>query len=247
MQAPLSSKPKNSIAFLPYIKAKGFIKLSSVFSIILLLLFICFAWATDFSQSYLDQIAKTYGDFSKRRLITWQKVINDNKNGPVMQKLQGVNTFFNLLEYRKDSVHWGQDDYWATPLEFVVSGAGDCEDFAVGKYFTLLDVGVPDDKMLIMYVKFTGNSDFYAQAHMVLLYYETPDSVPLVLDNINKEILPADKRPDLIPIYGFNGTGLWQAKELGKGNQIGQASDLKRWVELSERMKSGKISKWKDI
>ncbi len=51
----------------------------------------------------------------------------------------------------------------------------------------------------------------------------------------------------MIPIYGFNGTGLWQAKELGKGNQIGQATDLKRWVELSERMKSGKISKWKDI
>lgn len=212
----------------------------------LLLSVLCLA-ATEFSQSYLDEIAKNYGEYPKRRLITWQKVINENKDVSTPKKLEAVNTFFNLLEYRKDSAHWGVDDYWATPLEFVVSGAGDCEDFAVAKYFSLLDLGVPDDKMLIMYVKFSGNDTFYAQAHMVLLYYETKDAVPLVLDNINKEILPADKRTDLTPIYGFNGTGLWQAKELGKGNQIGQATDLKRWVELSERMKSGKISKWKDM
>lgn len=247
MQEPLKKPTSRSFPILSHIQSLGFAKTSSLLLIVALFSFICFAQATDYTQSYLDEIAKTYGDYSKRRLITCQKVINENKNAAVLAKLQAVNTFFNLLEYRKDAVHWGQEDYWATPLEFVVSGAGDCEDFAVGKYFTLLDLGVPDEKMLIMYVKFTGNSTFYAQAHMVLLYYETPESVPLVLDNINKEILPANQRPDLIPIYGFNGTGLWQAKELGKGNQIGQASDLKRWVELSERMKSGKISKWKDI
>jgi predicted transglutaminase-like cysteine proteinase len=162
------------------------------------------------------------------------------------KKLEAVNTYFNFIQYRKDIAHWGIEDYWATPLEFVVSGAGDCEDFAVSKYFTLLELGVPDEKMLIMYVKFLGNDTTYAQAHMVLLYYDTPQAVPLVLDNINKEILPGDKRPDLQPIYGFNGTGLWQAKELGKGNKIGNATDLKRWSELMDRMKSGQIAKWKD-
>ncbi len=244
MSEPITSSNRG---FISKIKSSGFTKTTFLLSLLFLLSFLCYAFATEFTQSYLDDIAKTYGEYAKRRLITWQKVLDDNKNESALKKLEAVNLFFNFLEYRRDINHWGMDDYWATPLEFVVSGAGDCEDFAVAKYFSLLELGVPDDNLLIMYVKFTGNSTFYAQAHMVLLYYETPQSVPLVLDNINKEIMPADKRPDLIPIYGFNGKGLWQAKELGKGHQIGQASDLKRWSELSERMKSGKISKWKDI
>lgn len=213
--------------------------------ILTLLSLFCFAWAVEFSQSYLDEIGKNYGEYAKRRLIGWQKLTAENKALDEKKKLEVVNVFFNLLEYSKDINHWGTDDYWATPLEFIVSGAGDCEDFAVAKYFTLLQLGVPDEKLLIMYVKLKQYSAIYNQAHMVLLYYETPQSVPLVLDNINKEILPADQRQDLKPIYGFNGTGLWQAKELGKGNKIGDASDLKRWADLEERIKSGKISKWK--
>ncbi len=234
--SPYSKKTKPSL-FLP---KSGYLLLT-----LTLLSLFCFAWAVDFTQGYLNEIGKNYGEYAKRRLIGWQKLTTENKNLDEKKKLEAVNTYFNLLEYAKDINHWGIDDYWATPLEFIVSGAGDCEDFAVAKYFTLLELGVPDEKLLIMYVKLKQYSEVYNQAHMVLLYYETPQSVPLVLDNINKEILPADQRQDLKPIYGFNGTGLWQAKELGKGNKIGNASDLKRWVDLEERMKSGKISKWK--
>lgn len=217
----------------------------------LLLLLILFSFfytlhAVEFTQAYLDQIAKEYGEYARRRLIGWQKLTTENKNLSEKEKLEAVNVFFNLLQYEKDINHWGTADHWATPLEFVVSGAGDCEDFAVAKYFALLELGIPDEKLLIMYVKLKEYSSVYNQAHMVLLYYETPQSVPLVLDNINKEILPADQRTDLKPIYGFNGTGLWQAKELGKGNKIGNATDLKRWADLEERIKSGKISKWID-
>ena len=109
-----------------------------------------FAWAIEFTQSYLDEIGKNYGEFAKRRLITWSKLSTENKSADDKKKLEAVNTFFNFIEYRKDLAHWGKEDYWATPLEFVVSGAGDCEDFAVAKYFTLLELGVPDEKLLIM-------------------------------------------------------------------------------------------------
>jgi predicted transglutaminase-like cysteine proteinase len=215
-------------------------------SVLCTLSLFCVSYAVEFTQSYLDEIGKTYGEYAKRRLISWQKLTTENKNLDEKKKLEAVNLFFNLLQYEKDVDHWGVADHWATPLEFVVSGAGDCEDFAVAKYFALLELGVPDDKLLLMYVKLKEFSNVFNQAHMVLLYYETPTSTPLALDNVNKEILPADQRTDLLPIYGFNGTGLWQAKELGKGNKIGQANDLKRWVDLEERIKSGKISKWKD-
>lgn len=203
-------------------------------------------WAIDFTPEFLKDIEKKYGEYPRRRLVAWQKLTTDSKTLDEKQKLEAVNTFFNLIEYRPDLYHWGNADYWATPLEFVVSGGGDCEDFASTKYFTLLDMGVPDEKLLLEYVKLNGADPMFGEAHMVLLYYPTPDGVPLVLDNVNKEILPADKRPDLIPIYGFNGSGLWQAKELQKGNKIGKATDLKRWVVLGDKMKQGTIGKWID-
>lgn len=196
--------------------------------------------ALEFSPSYLDEIGKKYGEYAKRRLITWEKLIKDNKNSAELVKLEKVNSFFNLMEYYSDISHWGKDDYWATPLEFVVSGGGDCEDFTVAKYFTLLDLGVSDDKLLITYVKAIDLN----LAHMVLTYYPTPDGIPLILDNLNKEMLTADKRPDLKPIYSFNGKGLWQAKQLGLGKKIGQATDLKRWNVLQEKIKAGTIGKF---
>lgn len=210
------------------------------FLVLILASFICLVSALEFNQDFLDQIGKQYGEYAKRRIITWQKLIKDNQAEPELKKLEAVNQFFNLLQYSSDIHLWGKEDYWATPLEFLVAGAGDCEDFTVAKYFTLLELGVPDDKLLITYVKHLQLNI----AHMVLSYYPTPDGIPLILDNYNKEILPADKRTDLQPIYGFNGKGLWAAKQQGLGNKIGQASDLKRWSDLEARMKEGKIGKF---
>lgn len=213
---------------------------SRYFLLLILASFICLVSALEFSQDYIDQIGKQYGEYAKRRIITWQNLLKNNKNESEIKKLEVVNQFFNLLDYRSDIHQWGREDYWATPLEFLVAGGGDCEDFTVAKYFTLLELGVPDDKLLITYVKHLNLN----VAHMVLSYYPTPDSTPLILDNYNKEILPADKRTDLQPIYGFNGKGLWAAKQLGLGNKIGEATDLKRWSDLEARMKEGKIGKF---
>lgn len=210
----------------------------------MIFVFIGLGSSTSSSDLFLSKIEKKYGDYAKRRVIAWRKLSSEFKNANEPAKLEAVNRFFNLLDFRTDQEVWGKSDYWATPLEFVVMGAGDCEDFTIAKYFTLLDLGVPDEKLLITYVKAVNLN----QAHMVLTYYASPDSIPLVLDNLNKEILPADQRKDLIPVYSFNGKGLWQAKQIGLGNRIGQSSDLKKWADLEERMKLEKIeiSKEKD-
>jgi len=93
-------------------------------------------------------------------------------------------------------------------LEFLATGAGDCEDFAIAKYFTLLELGVDESKMRITYVKSLRRN----QPHMVLTFFASPKSVPEVLDNLIPEIKPATQRSDLLPVYSFNGTGLWTAK-----------------------------------
>ena len=152
-----------------------------------------------------------------------------------MEKLQKVNIFFNKLEFVDDRIHWGKEDYWATPVEFLASGGGDCEDFALAKYFTLKAIGVEEQKLNMTYVKALRLN----QAHMVVTYYSTSGAVPLVLDNLVTDIEPATKRKDLLPVYSFNGSGLWLAKARSRGQMVGKSDRLKLWQELLQRMPEG--------
>jgi predicted transglutaminase-like cysteine proteinase len=121
------------------------------------------------------------------------------------RQLATVNAFFNALPYAPDSEHWHVDDYWATPAELLRSNAGDCEDFVIGKYFTLRVLGVPEERLRLTYA-IAGRP---ARAHMVLAYYESPGAEPLILDSLQPEIRRASQRPDLAPVFGFNGHALW--------------------------------------
>lgn len=212
-----------------------------VLSILLLLLApLCLYGKIEFNAEFLDKIESQYGEYARKRLQGWQSLVEENQGKSEQEVLKAVNTYFNLQQFQSDISHWGQTDYWATPLEFLVSGGGDCEDFSIAKYYTLLELGVPDKKLLITYVKAIDIN----QAHMVLTYFETPESEPAILDNLVGDILPASKRSDLVPVYSFNGSGLWQAKQRGLGNKIGKPTELKRWSGLQDRMDDGIINKF---
>lgn len=183
-------------------------------------------------ETLLNEIKREYGDFARRRLVAWQELIRENGALSEFDKLEKVNDFFNRIQFVDDIVHWKKKDYWATPVEFLATNGGDCEDFSLAKYFTLKALGVEENKLNLTYVKAIK----YNQAHMVLTYYEKPDQVPLVLDNLIPEILPASKRKDLVPVYSFNGSGLWLAKSRGKGEKVGSSGRLKRWQDLLRRM-----------
>jgi len=174
-----------------------------------------------------------YGDQAELRMQAWQKLINENQQQTEDEKLKRVNNFFNQLTYRSDLNTWGQEDYWATPAEALGKGQADCEDYSIAKYFTLRELGVPDKKMRITYVKALELD----QAHMVLTYYPKPNSVPLVLDNLKGQILSATKRFDLAPVYSFNAEGLWLAKSRGRGKRVGKSTRLSLWNDLKSRMK----------
>lgn len=183
----------------------------------------------------IDAAEKRYGGEARQRLLDWQRFVREDDSSNDHQRLARVNAFFNKLDFVSDQVHWGERDYWATPIEFLASDGGDCEDFAVAKYVTLRLLGVADEKMNLTYVKAWQLN----QAHMVLTYYENSQAVPLVLDNLVEAIKPADQRPDLLPVYSFNGAGLWLAKERGRGNLVGGSERLKLWTELLTRMPAG--------
>lgn len=183
----------------------------------------------------IDAAEKKFGFEARERLLSWQQFIREDGSSTDLQKLEKVNKFFNKISFVSDAIHWQKTDYWATPIEFLASDGGDCEDFALAKYFTLKLMGVAEEKMNITYVKAWKIN----QAHMVITYYETPSAVPLVLDNLNNAIEPATKRTDLLPVYSFNGSGLWLSKERGRGNLVGKSDRLKLWNDLLERMPAG--------
>jgi len=209
---------------------------------ILLISFVLISFSSLFStasktfnidQTKLNSIENKYGIQAKNRVENWDSMIEASKNETILNKLKNVNDFFNEITYRSDAVTWGTKDYWATPFEFMGRGAGDCEDYAIAKYFSLIKLGVPDDKLRITYVSYRKTNSSFEEAHMVLTYYHKVGVEPVVLDNINKTLQVASKRSDLKPVYSFNASGLWQAKTKGDA-RVGN-NELKSWKDLMSR------------
>lgn len=169
----------------------------------------------------------------------WRQLLGDARAlAAPADKLRRVNEFFNRhTQFADDHEVWGQSDYWATPMETLAKGKGDCEDFTIAKYFTLLNAGVPNEQLRLVYVKarIGGPDSTLIQAHMVLAYYPAPDAEPLVLDNLITDIRPASRRPDLAPVFSFNSQGLWQGAGGNDPKSAGSIGRLSRWQDLLQR------------
>lgn len=191
------------------------------------------------TETLLKKIEAKYDVNARQRVESWQNLIDSSQSLNDLEKLDLVNQFFNSnIMFVSDATVWGKEDYWATPLEFLSKGAGDCEDYSIAKYFTLKELGVDEQKMRITYVKAVKLD----QAHMVLTYFENKHAIPLVLDNLDIDIKPATLRRDLVPVYSFNGDGLWIAKTRGDGNRVGNVSRLLLWEDLAARMVLNKLN-----
>ncbi|WP_370694268.1 transglutaminase-like cysteine peptidase [Psychrobium sp. 1_MG-2023] len=185
----------------------------------------------------VNVLTDNYGLRAGKRGTAWLNILNIDQSVSDREKLEKVNNFFNFFHFVDDIKLWGEENYWATPLEFIGVNGGDCEDYSIAKYFSLLELGVPDKKMRITMVK----AKHLNQYHMVLAYYETPTAIPIILDNLDGEIKLATKRKDLLPVYSFNGTQLWLNKEKGKGVLAGKSSRLKKWTGLNQRLGKHKL------
>ena len=192
--------------------------------------------AYNISKENLEKINQKYGSKALKRVLIWDKTIESVKGAKTVKQLKVINDFFNKLKYSSDEKVWNKIDYWASPFEFLGRGAGDCEDYAIAKYFALRAVGIPDKKLKIAYVKLKSKNKSFDEAHMVLNYYHKPNSTPIVLDNVIKSLKLASKRKDLKPVYSFNASGLWEAQN--KTNDLKRQGDnkLKKWQSLMSRI-----------
>jgi predicted transglutaminase-like cysteine proteinase len=157
------------------------------------------------SEDVFQKINQTYGPAAERRMREWERVIADNYDKPIMEKLEVANSWLNRLPWITDQAKYHATDYWATPLETIATFGGDCEDIAISKFVMLRHMGVPSENLRLAYVKVKRTGE----AHMILLYIENPD-LPiaqrgaLVLDNYVQKIKPGSERTDLVAIYSVD-------------------------------------------
>jgi predicted transglutaminase-like cysteine proteinase len=182
-----------------------------------------------------DTLPKAKGEeyFAQQRFNALERLILELQGKTDREKLKGINDFFNRVRFVSDREAWGMEDYWARPTEFLRRDQGDCEDFVIAKYFALRRLDVAEEKLYFTYVKALKLN----QAHMVLTYYETPKSVPLVLDNLNFLVLPATRRKDLAYVYSFNADSLFLNTQRGRGRTIeGGTVRNKKWAAFLKRI-----------
>jgi len=149
-------------------------------------------------------------------------------------RLDLINRFFNQrIAFRPDAEVWAVEDHWTSPLEVLARGQGDCEDYAIAKFASLRAAGVARERLRLVYVRARLPGQPEDQPHMVLAYHAELGAEPLVLDNLQTEILPAGQRPDLTPVFSFNDEGLWQGTGSTRaGNPLAR---LSRWREAWSR------------
>jgi len=183
----------------------------------------------------MDAAARRIGPRAVEGARALQPLIAQVAKQDEIARLAPINEFFNRrVLFRDDQEVWGQVDYWASPLEMLGKGAGDCEDYAIAKYFSLVAAGVPAARLRLVYVR--AELDGGVQAHMVLAYYAQPGAEPLVLDNLIGDIRPASRRPDLAPVFSFNSEGLWQGVAgASAGDPVAR---LSHWREVLQKARA---------
>lgn len=188
-------------------------------------------YARQIEMYNFQSIAMQYDENAKKRFDSLKKLVKDAQGLSDTERLFRVNDFFNQVPYSSDEKVWGDRDYWATPLEMLGKGKADCEDYAIAKFFTLLEMGIPEEKLFLTYVV----TDNLTTRHMVLAYYEYKGAVPLILDNRAFTIVPETLNKNYIPLYRFN-LNDFIAYEDGLEHKSSIATKkLHKWEELTKR------------
>ena len=184
-----------------------------------------------FTNNEILHIEKKSGIEACNRINEYDKKIKSLKNDTEFIQLTKVNIYLNhKLKYQSDKILNNKSDYWATPKEFLTMGSGDCEDYAIIKYFTLLKLGFEKDKLFITLVYDT----YSKRDHMVLSYFEDSSKPPLILDSLSYEVLDLNKRADLKVNAFINTNGVYRLSKTKKLRKTKQVSN--KFKELLKRV-----------
>jgi len=155
-----------------------------------------------FDETRLPEAPCYARTFNKCHLREWTGFLAGLRSGDAETRIREVNRFLNRRPYIVDMRNYGVEDYWATPFQFL-SLDGDCEDYAIAKYFSLRALGFPPDAMRIVVLHDLN----LRTAHAVLVVYL--DGRALVLDNQSPAVVDARSILHYRAIYSINEQHWW--------------------------------------
>jgi predicted transglutaminase-like cysteine proteinase len=161
-----------------------------------------------FSRKYRDEAAVYAlcggeGSLCSPALRQWRQTLAGLRGRSPADMLKGVNSTVNaLVRYRADGWQPGRDDEWASPLESIENG-GDCEDIAILKYVSLMELGFAEKQLRLVVVrdKATG------RGHAVLAV--KLQSGRYILDSLDSAVRPERKVTSYQPLYSISGKRRW--------------------------------------
>jgi predicted transglutaminase-like cysteine proteinase len=186
----------------------------------------------NFTKQELDSIKNELGQIAKNRAVDYDNTVKSFQKLPRQKQLIKVNIYLNQLLPQVDMLNQKKTDHWETPKEFLTCGYGDCEDYAIIKYFTLLKLGFDKDKLYVTNVR----ENFSGGTHMVLSYFEKDGEPPLILDNLSFRVLDLKTREDLSANIFMNEKGSYKITKYNQLIRVGDAPQ--KFIELLNRVKS---------
>ncbi|MBC8238572.1 MAG: transglutaminase-like cysteine peptidase [Helicobacteraceae bacterium] len=187
-----------------------------------------------FTTKDFINLEKKSGRIAKNRAMDYQQKVESLKPYDQTKQLNILNNYLNQLLPQYDAVMQKQEDYWASPKEFLQTGYGDCEDYVIIKYFSLLKLGFDKDRLYLTTVHelYTGGY------HMVLSYFKKGVKSPLILDNLSFRILELSKRNDIKADTFINANGVFKIDKNFKLKKIARAS--KQYINLMKKVQKNR-------
>lgn len=144
----------------------------------------------------------TYSNPQSTGYKEWQEFIISIQDQPKLRQMLKVNQWFQKYSYKLDKNIFGQEDYWASPVEFFQRG-GDCEDFAIVKYMTLRQLGFStnDMKIAMVYDVYSGTDHSF-----LIVNYNGSE---FVMDNREKVTVSRYLKNRYKMHYAFNEDAVW--------------------------------------
>ncbi len=174
--------------------------------------------------------------------FNWQRLVDETTAQTTTDTLKLVNSHINRLNSISDLRNWQRNDYWATPMELFERGGGDCEDFAIAKYFLLLEHDVPESKLKLMFSNVYNGTTQRIEPHLVLLYQPAAGAELQVLDSLRNDILPLSYRRPLIQTAAFDEHQYWSFNN-GAWIAVKSADVISPWLSLRQRWQSHKADR----
>lgn len=194
-----------------------------------------------YSNDRIEQAARERGGNALGTVREMQDLVARLAGADERLQTEEVNLFYNRkIRYTSDQRLYQQTDYWASPIETFAKSRGDCEDYAIAKYFTLMAEGMLASRLRMVYVRAdlpaSGSRPAESVGHMVLAYYPEPAADPVILDNLTDELRLASQRPDLKPVFSFSTEGLWQG--VGQQSMGDPMARISKWRDVMNRIKA---------